>query len=419
MCAACDGEGWIVPGALAGYLEDLVAVVEDKSGADLDVMAVLIHKIAGVSNPADLQELVRQHLAAKGIKARPTLPDHPEPPSTAAETPDPVEPAAEEPDLEPPALEALVAAVAAQPGVKLDEAAVTLAELAQITNPADHKELVRQFLAAKGIKARPTSLEPLNPPGVVAETPDPPETAQPAAEEPDLEPSALEALAAGVAAQPGAALDEAAVTVAEIAEIENPAEPEALVRQLLDAKGIKARPTLPKHPEPPEAPAETPDSPEPAGPAAKAAELPEPAEQAEDPPDLAEMQARVLAGRGIRASAGVTIAQRLPHEGGRKSRRTEDLEELIVADAARKERFGPDLYRRPGGSSGGPSADASGGAMKMMKAIALATVSTARIPRAGLVMTVRLRIAPPPVLHVPESPNCPCPRSPAGATCGT
>ena len=106
VCAACDGEGWIVPGALAGYLEDLVAAVEDKSGADLDVMAVLIHKIAGVSNPADLQELVRQHLAAKGIKARPTLPDHPEPPSTAAETPDPVEPAAEEPDLEPPALAA-------------------------------------------------------------------------------------------------------------------------------------------------------------------------------------------------------------------------------------------------------------------------------------------------------------------------
>ena len=56
-----------------------------------------------VNGPGDA---LRDHLAAKGIKARPTLPDHPEPPSTAAETPDPVEPAAEEPDLEPPALAA-------------------------------------------------------------------------------------------------------------------------------------------------------------------------------------------------------------------------------------------------------------------------------------------------------------------------
>ena len=154
VCAACDGEGWLAPGDLAGHLETLVAGVEDKAGADLDVMAVLVHKIAGVSNPADLQELVRQHQAAKGIKARPSMPDHPDPPSTAAETPDPVEAAEDPPDLEPTALEALVAAVAAQPGVKLDEAAVTLAELDLVTNPADHKELVRQLLAAKGIKAR-------------------------------------------------------------------------------------------------------------------------------------------------------------------------------------------------------------------------------------------------------------------------
>ena len=112
-----------------------------------------------------------------------------------------------DPDVLTKHLESLVSAVEAQPAV-VDQDAVTIHQIAQVRNPTDLKDLVRRHIAAKGIKARPTSLEPLNQPGAVAETPDPPETAQPAAEQPDLEPAALEALAAGVAAQPGVALDE-------------------------------------------------------------------------------------------------------------------------------------------------------------------------------------------------------------------
>ena len=81
-----------------------------------------------------------------------------------------------------------MSAVEAQPAV-VDQDAVTIHQIAQVRNPTDLKDLVRRHIAAKGIKARPTSLEPLNQPGAVAETPDPPETAQPAAEQPDLEPA--------------------------------------------------------------------------------------------------------------------------------------------------------------------------------------------------------------------------------------
>ena len=72
-----------------------------------------------------------------------------------------------------------MSAVEAQPAV-VDQDAVTIHQIAQVRNPTDLKDLVRRHIAAKGIKARPTSLEPLNQPGAVAETPDPPETAQPA-----------------------------------------------------------------------------------------------------------------------------------------------------------------------------------------------------------------------------------------------
>ena len=58
----------------------------------------------------------------------------------------------------------------------------------------------------------------------------------------------------------------------------------------------------------------------------------------------ADLEARFFAERGIEARPGLKDSQRLPHEGGKKSKQVRELEELLAIDQERHEKYGDD-YR--------------------------------------------------------------------------